>query len=703
MHQFYKRMTLAALPLLLLLTASLFGGVTHGPVVGAVTPTSARVVVRIDAMIPVAFEFDTSPDFSNPILSTTATADPDSDYFVICSVSGLTPNTLYYYRPLLDGMPQDEVRSFQTFPEKDSGATFEFSFGSGQQNGRDENSYKGGIFPVMAEDEPLFWLQIGDWTYPDTTDTEENPEDYFSVDYSRVLKAYESKYDPTFPLDELLKVTSVDYVFDDHDMVNDNSDMTYPGIANSIRGYKAAFPHYPLANGKNGIWHKFSCGDADFFMLDTRTQRSPNESAFNVNSQGVYSYVYRPDHLMLSANPDIDGELQIDWLIRELRESTATWKFIVSTVAFNPAERSTLELALLLQGTAYDPVEVPGIGPMSAADIAIAFSDRWGGFPATSQKIIRAVHDNDIENVIVLSGDSHNTAIDDGEHSFFPELMGGGLDRTNSQEVAMEATFTLRLWNRGGQYYENNNFNNAYGRVTVFGPDSVRLEAVDEFKDIIASYTVLPGYTVDPVRIGAAPYGQSFGEVTVGEAGLSAIVLYAAGSDTVKINSITFTDDAFSKVLPIQKLLPGRALRLLLRFKPKEARPYEGAVIIESNDPYSPLVLPLVGEGVYPAGVAENESSLPAEYRLHQNYPNPFNASTTIVYELPQQADAFIAIVNSNGQVVRRFEYKNREAGKHALVWNGDDDSGATLASGVYLVQMRANDFRSVKKIVMLK
>ncbi|NOY60090.1 MAG: T9SS type A sorting domain-containing protein [Calditrichaeota bacterium] len=681
-----------------------FAAVTHGPVVGAVTTNSAKVVVRTDAIALVYFEFDTTPDFTNPIMSDTKMAVADSDYFAICAVTGLSANTLYYYRTFLDGMPQDEVRSFQTFPENNSGEAFEFHFGSGQQDDLDPNSYIGNIFPVMAEDNPLFWLQIGDWTYPDSSEAEgADPSKSFALHYNRVLKTYEAKYDPNFPLNELLKVTSVDYVFDDHDMVYNNSDMTFPGIANSIRGYKAVFPHYPLANPNNGIWHKFTCGDADFFMLDPRTQRSPNISAFDTLANGQLTFTYKPDHLMLSANPNIDGELQIDWLIRELRESTATWKFLVSTVAFNPAERGTLELALLLQGTGYDPVDVPGLGLMSAAAIAVDFSDRWGGFPASVQKIVRAVHDYDIQNVIVLSGDSHNAAIDDGAHSFFPELMAGGLDRSNSQEVAMEGSFAIHNWNQGGQTYELNNFNNAYGRVTVFGADSVRLEAVDEFKQVITHYTVHPGYTVETVGLGTAPEGQSFGKVEIGTTGISAIVLYASGSDTVRISNITFTDDAFSRIIPVKSIRPGHARRLGLKFHPTEARPYQGAVIIESNAPNSPLMLPLIGEGVYPAGVKSDPENQPLKYDLEQNFPNPFNASTQIAYTLPNETDTYIAIFNSNGQLVREFRFDNQSAGRHTFTWDGNDTTGKTLASGIYVVQMRADDYKNTKKVVLLK
>ncbi|RMF59472.1 MAG: hypothetical protein D6743_16290, partial [Calditrichaeota bacterium] len=250
--------------------------VTHGPVVGAVTDTGARILVRTDTVATVQFQLATDTTFANPVLSTTATAVADSDFFVIVDVTGLQSATRYFYRPVLDGTPQNDIGEFVTFPPPGSETTFTFAFGSCQQAFDDPNSNKGGVFPRIAEEYPWFFLHLGDWTYPDTTDTEQNPTNYFNVDYARVQASYRTKYARDFPMFELLRTTAIDYVYDDHDYSNDNSDMTYPGRENSIRGYHAMFPHYPLASPGNGLWHKFTYANCDFFFLDTRSQRHPN-------------------------------------------------------------------------------------------------------------------------------------------------------------------------------------------------------------------------------------------------------------------------------------------------------------------------------------------------------------------------------------------------------------------------------------------
>ena len=72
------------------------GLVTHGPIVGAVTSSSARVVVRAIDEVPVVIQFDTSELFTAPILSDEVVAMEDSNFFAITQVSGLEPNTKYY-------------------------------------------------------------------------------------------------------------------------------------------------------------------------------------------------------------------------------------------------------------------------------------------------------------------------------------------------------------------------------------------------------------------------------------------------------------------------------------------------------------------------------------------------------------------------------------------------------------------------------
>jgi hypothetical protein len=107
-----------------------------------------------------------------------------------------------------------------------------------------------------------------------------------------------------------------------------------------------------------------------------------------------------------------------------------------------------------------------------------------------------------------------------------------------------------------------------------------------------------------------------------------------------------------------------------------------------------------------PTGVEKLGNSIPKNFSLMQNYPNPFNPETTIEYNLPAQARAYnvvIRIYNFLGQLVRELVNQEQSAGRYRIVWNGKDNSGHSLASGVYIYTIQAGEFRQAKKMVMLK
>jgi len=77
-------------------------------------------------------------------------------------------------------------------------------------------------------------------------------------------------------------------------------------------------------------------------------------------------------------------------------------------------------------------------------------------------------------------------------------------------------------------------------------------------------------------------------------------------------------------------------------------------------------------------------SILPSEFRLSQNFPNPFNPSTTIRYELPRSEEIALAVYNLTGQRIATLASGFLEAGRYSPRWDGRDEAGRELASGVY-------------------
>jgi len=99
----------------------------------------------------------------------------------------------------------------------------------------------------------------------------------------------------------------------------------------------------------------------------------------------------------------------------------------------------------------------------------------------------------------------------------------------------------------------------------------------------------------------------------------------------------------------------------------------------------------------------ESEPQLPTEFALEQNYPNPFNAETMIKYQLPQNAKVQLSIFNLLGQEIRTLVSEQKNAGYHTIVWNGKDNTGKDVVSGVYVCRIKAGEFVEERKMVVIR
>lgn len=98
-----------------------------------------------------------------------------------------------------------------------------------------------------------------------------------------------------------------------------------------------------------------------------------------------------------------------------------------------------------------------------------------------------------------------------------------------------------------------------------------------------------------------------------------------------------------------------------------------------------------------------HRGNLPREFALFQNYPNPFNAGTQIVFLLPKDGRVTLELFNLLGEKVRTLVDEVLGAGTKTVNWDGRDDKGIPLPSGIYLYQLRSEDFKETKKMLILK
>ena len=94
---------------------------------------------------------------------------------------------------------------------------------------------------------------------------------------------------------------------------------------------------------------------------------------------------------------------------------------------------------------------------------------------------------------------------------------------------------------------------------------------------------------------------------------------------------------------------------------------------------------------------------IPQEYALHQNYPNPFNPTTTIRYDLPEDAQVYLVIYNILGQEVTTLISEKQPAGFHRIIWDSKNQFGKPVSPGIYFYLLKTNHFSDSKKLVLLK
>ena len=205
-----------------------------------------------------------------------------------------------------------------------------------------------------------------------------------------------------------------------------------------------------------------------------------------------------------------------------------------------------------------------------------------------------------------------------------------------------------------------------------------------------------------------------FGEVNIGETATETFTIYNIG--TAELTGTIATPDGFTASLPngeeIDFTVPaGGETEVLITFTPEEAILYSGNIVIESNDPTQSIIeIPTEGTGL---GESNGNDLIPLRTELYGNYPNPFNPTTTVNYGLNSDAKVSLVIYNAKGQKVKTLVNEKQNAGRHHILWNGQDDHGKQVSSGIYFFRMDAHqddgialepgDYTSVKKMLLLK
>ncbi|MDB5284266.1 MAG: hypothetical protein JWO06_3341 [Bacteroidota bacterium] len=503
------------LSLCLFVCLSVYGfaqSVTHGPIIGGVTDSSCRVFVRTSAATAFTLELSSSSSFSTIAASANGNTDPALDNTAIIEMSGLISNKKYYARINIGGNPSGDISRFETFYAQGAAPHQVFLTGSCIKGLTDTDS---AIFVQAATENAKAFISLGNWGYPDADSAcfyiyYGAPPTSWAKSFASVQSSYKQRYTSSNS-SSFIKSFALDYTYDDHDYMNEKAGKfellgyhlnIFDGIVgapnswsqpvqarlNLIQGYRQMFPGYNLVDTTEGLYHSFRSGNAEFFVLDVRSMKG---GTLRVDTSGSSSHwLYRP-----VANSYMLGPNQTNWLENALSTSTATWKFIVTAVPFNIGNRFALDTLIKL-GNATSPYWHPNLPcypfPIPNACYAATnnFADMWAGYKADADTVLNYVFANNIKNVYVLSGHTGTVGLDDGVNAGLPELMSGNMKLTNSQDALLFQKFMgFSVWDLGGSgLCGQSNLNTTYGKVEVFGDDSLRLSAIDQTGTEVTGY-----------------------------------------------------------------------------------------------------------------------------------------------------------------------------------------------------------------------
>jgi hypothetical protein len=104
-----------------------------------------------------------------------------------------------------------------------------------------------------------------------------------------------------------------------------------------------------------------------------------------------------------------------------------------------------------------------------------------------------------------------------------------------------------------------------------------------------------------------------------------------------------------------------------------------------------------------PAAVRQISSVMPEQFELSQNFPNPFNPVTEITFQVQKASNIEINVYNLNGQLICNLVNEVKNIGTHSVKWNGTDNNGKAVPSGVYIYTMKADNYSTSKKMTLIR
>lgn len=316
----------------------------QGPVLGGCAQAEAAIWTRASGPWPVCVEYDLDPTFAAPRRSPARLAERGEEYVQAHVLSGLEPGRTYAYRILVDGKPNPDDQGLEPFTlttQASAPGRFRLAFGSCARRARYPVQP---IWRAIEQARPDLFVWAGDAIYADSPEPEIVAEEYRRQRDLPEIRRF-------------MATTPQLAIWDDHDYGLNDHDRRHPGKVAALQMFRRYWPNPPTGLPDTpGAFFRWSQGGVDFFFLDVRYHRDPNEG------------------------PDIPaktmlGAAQREWLLAGLRASRATFKVLVS-------------------GSGWNDGKTPG-------------ADSWSSFTHERDAILDQAMAAGVGGLILLSGDTH--------------------------------------------------------------------------------------------------------------------------------------------------------------------------------------------------------------------------------------------------------------------------------------------------------
>jgi phosphodiesterase/alkaline phosphatase D-like protein len=370
---------------------------SYGVAAGDATDNAFIAWTRADASDPVTLLVATDPTFPLSSLVFAASPNPAADNTVKTEATGLSPDTLYFYRFVQNG-GLSRTGKIRTAPLPSSTDPVRFVWTG------DSNAFfkPYTVLEGATHDDPDLWLYIGDTIYGD------DPRSGTGV--ALVRSDYHTKYKENRDdrsLRDVMATAGTVAMWDDHEVTNDFWG-TDPAVQTQMAEGNLAFRDYMPIRDDTGdpmqLYRNFQWGQAaEFFLLDCRQYRDAQayitEPACIVAGEPMLIPAGTCAAEIADPGRTYLGAAQKQWLKDGLLNSTATFKFVMN-------------------------------GPLISSLLFLPY-DRWDGYTAERQEIINFIKSNDIRNVIFLSTDIHglivNSQVGGSTPPIIQELVSGAI------------------------------------------------------------------------------------------------------------------------------------------------------------------------------------------------------------------------------------------------------------------------------------